>query len=123
MLFDGEGALIGLQDKLYLSDLERKMGVSPGEQVAVFDSPVGRIALLTAQDALSFEPFWLAKALGADRVIAGADPFGRAPMPPLPAKNRLCIVGPGIVVDQSPCATVCPPLSKRPLPPRERDDL
>jgi predicted amidohydrolase len=101
MLFDGEGALIGLQDKLYLSDLERKMGVSPGEQVAVFDSPVGRIALLTAQDALSFEPFWLAKALGADLVIAGADPFGRAPDATLyrANENRLCIVGPGIVVD------------------------
>lgn len=101
LLFDGEGALIGLQDKLFLSELERRLGVSAGEELKVFDSPVGRICLLTAGDTLSFEPFWIAEALGADMVIAGADIFDKTP--DIAAyranENRLCIISPGFVVD------------------------
>ena len=101
LMFDQGGKLIGLQDKLILSELEHRLGVSAGDRVEVFDTALGRVALLTACDAATFEPFWIAEARGADIVVAGADPLGAAADTALyrANENHLCVVSPGVVVD------------------------
>lgn len=101
LMFDGSGKLIGVQDKLFPSALERRIGVVPGDRVEVFDTVVGRMALLTAGDAMNFEPFWIAEARGADIAVAGADPFGLLPDAAVyrANENRMCVVAPGVVVD------------------------
>lgn len=101
LLFDGRGKLIGAQDKLYPSDFEYMLGVSPGEKLDVFETVVGKVALLTACDALCFETFWIAEALGAEIAVAGADPLGMTQDAVIyrANENRLCVVSPGVHID------------------------
>jgi predicted amidohydrolase len=121
-LFSETGEVAGLQDKLFLSPLERRMGVAAGERLTPAETRLGRVALLTASAAPHYEPFLVASAMGCSIAVAGASPFGEdcSPLRFRAEENRLCIVSAGIsgsgelglAVDRAP-AVFAPRVSTR----------
>lgn len=57
------------QDKLQLSPFEKRLGVSAGNELKVFDLKIGKTAILAETDGLYYECFKVAKALGADIIL------------------------------------------------------
>lgn len=51
------------------------MGVSPGRRLSPGQTPVGRVALLSASCLPNYEPFFAAAAAGCTVATAGATPF------------------------------------------------
>lgn len=68
-LFGPDGRVVGKQDKLHLVMLEKDIGLSMGEDLSVFDTPIGKLAFPVCMDATYFETFKIAKDKGADIVI------------------------------------------------------
>ena len=50
-LFDREGKLVGLYDKVNLFDSELDMGLSPGEYVPVFEADFGNVGIMICYDS------------------------------------------------------------------------
>ena len=50
-LFDREGKLVGIYDKLNLYDPELDQGISPGESVPVFETDFGKIGIMICYDS------------------------------------------------------------------------
>jgi predicted amidohydrolase len=75
-LFDQSGAVAGMQDKLYLSRAERKLGVCEGEEVGAFDTRLGTVSMIAAAGAVSYAPYLIAQARQAKIVLTPASPFG-----------------------------------------------
>lgn len=74
LLFDSTGAMVGYQDKLALSAFERELGVEPGGELKILDSPLGPVSLLTCEDANYYEIARVARGLGA-RVLLSPSAF------------------------------------------------
>lgn len=68
-LFAPDGRIVGKQDKLHLVVFEMDMGLSTGDELSVFETPIGNIAFPVCMDATYFETFKIAKDKGAEIVI------------------------------------------------------
>lgn len=68
-LFGPDGRIVGKQDKLHLVMLEKDIGLSMGEDLSVFDTPIGKLSFPVCMDATYFETFRIAKDKGAHIVI------------------------------------------------------
>ncbi|HNX14385.1 MAG TPA: nitrilase-related carbon-nitrogen hydrolase [Oscillospiraceae bacterium] len=64
-----DGSVLGIQDKLHLTETERELGISTGDALSVVPTPIGNIALMVCMDASYFETFRIAKHLGAHYAI------------------------------------------------------
>ena len=71
-LFGPDGAIIGRQQKLHLLPLELDWGLSCGEELSVFPTPVGKLAFPICMDATYFETFRSSVLKGAETVIIPA---------------------------------------------------
>ncbi|MFV0497231.1 MAG: nitrilase-related carbon-nitrogen hydrolase [Candidatus Fimivivens sp.] len=103
-LFSETGEVVGIQDKLFLSDWEKQVGVTAGTRITPGDTPIGRIAMLDGLALKHYEPFWVAAGSGCSFAVAGASPFCvtdyfltrfRA------QEHGLCILSPGICGGQA----------------------
>ena len=68
-LFDDVGALVGFQDKVGLNSFEQQMQVTEGPEINAFDTPLGTVSLLIAEDVQYYETARIAGALGAQLVL------------------------------------------------------
>ncbi|MDD4680913.1 MAG: hypothetical protein PHP79_08550 [Clostridia bacterium] len=68
-LFGPDGKIVGKQDKLHPVIMEKDMGLSMGEELSVFNTPIGKLAFPICMDATYFETFRIAKDKGAHIVI------------------------------------------------------
>ena len=98
-LFSETGEVLIHQDKLILSETERRLGVVPCGVLTPADTRIGKIALLTASCARHYEPFFACAALGCRIVAAGASPFGEdaSLLHCRAAEEALCVVSPGLL--------------------------
>ena len=74
-LFSETGEVAGIQDKLFLSPWERRVGVTAGTRVTPGDTHIGRIAMLDGLALKHYEPFFIAASGGCTFAVAGASPF------------------------------------------------
>jgi predicted amidohydrolase len=68
-LFGPQGELIGTQDKVHPTEMEINAGVVFGDELKVFDTPLGRLAFPVCMDASYFETFKILKQMGAQMII------------------------------------------------------
>jgi len=68
-LFDNSGELAGTQDKIAPSPFERTFGASYGNEIAVFNTPLGCLSMLIGSDVLFFEIARAAKNQGAQIIL------------------------------------------------------
>ena len=73
-LFGPEGEVVLEQDKLFLSPTEKALGICPGSELELCDSPLGRIAILPGADSSYFESTKIAQQLGCQIVLCPATP-------------------------------------------------
>ncbi len=74
-VFGPDGALIGVQPKVHLFPHEAQWGIAAGDDLAVWDTSHGRLAVPVCMDATYFETFRVARALGAQvAAVPTADP-------------------------------------------------
>jgi predicted amidohydrolase len=74
-IFGPDGRLIGAQPKIHLFPYEAQWGIAAGDDLAVWDTAHGRIAVPVCMDATYFETFRVAAKLGAGfAVVPTADP-------------------------------------------------
>lgn len=72
-LFDEAGQIIGVQSKLhYHNKFERVMDIALDNKINIFDTKLGKIAMLIDGDAKQFECVKIAKALGANLLLCPA---------------------------------------------------
>ena len=69
-LLDENGLVLGTQDLLHRSPLEKALGVVPGEEIRVFDTKAGRVAILIGQDGRTLEPLRIARGMGAEIILS-----------------------------------------------------
>lgn len=68
-LYGPQGQLIGSQAKAHLLPLEAGWGICRGNELKVFNTPLGNIAFPICMDATYFETFRILSYLGADLII------------------------------------------------------
>ena len=68
-LFGPDGKIVGKQDKLHPVMMEKDIGLSMGEDLSVFNTPIGKLAIPICMDATYFETFKITKDKGAHIVI------------------------------------------------------
>lgn len=74
-LFSENGDVAGVQNKLFLSPLERELGVTSGDRLTPGATDMGKIALLGGGSLPHYEPYWIAAATGCRYAVAGASPY------------------------------------------------
>lgn len=67
--FGPKGEVLGTQDKCHLFPMECGWGLTPGNDIKVFPTSWGKVAIPICMDATYFETFRIASLLGADIVI------------------------------------------------------
>lgn len=98
-LFSEDGKVVGIQNKLFLSPPERRLGVTAGTRITPGDTRIGRIAMLEGSSLKHYEPFWIAAASGCSIAVAGASPFVVTdhPLARFRAQEQgICILSPGL---------------------------
>lgn len=78
LLFAPDGNLIGFQDKVHLTQLEKEWGLTRGNQFNIFETALGKLALPVCMDATYFETFRILEQKGAEIVItpiANPEPY------------------------------------------------
>ncbi len=68
-LFGPDGRIIGTQRKTHLFHIEQDWGLTPGEEIRVFDTTVGQVAFPICMDHTFFEPQRIAWLLGAEIIV------------------------------------------------------
>ncbi len=68
-LFAPNGEVVLEQDRLFLSKTEKDLGIAPGTELEIFNSPLGSIAILAGQDSRYFEAAKAAHKLGAQLLL------------------------------------------------------
>ena len=99
-LFSETGEVAAIQDKIFLSEWEELVGVSPGLRITPGDTRIGRIALLEGGCLSHYEPFWIAASSGCSIAISGQSPFldSNLTLARFRAQEQgLCIISPGLV--------------------------
>ena len=69
-LLDESGLVLGSQDLIHRTPLEKALGVCPAEEIQVFDTKAGRVAILIGQDGRMLEPLRIARGMGAEMILA-----------------------------------------------------
>lgn len=74
-LFGPDGRLLGIQKKTHLLPIEKDWGLKAGDDLHLFDTHLGKMAVPVCMDATYFEPFRILSLLGAEIVaLPVADP-------------------------------------------------
>lgn len=68
-LYDSRGQLVGSQTKTHLLPIEVTWGLSCGQELQVFDTPLGRLAFPVCMDASYYETFRLLTLMGAEIIL------------------------------------------------------
>lgn len=68
-LYGPDGRCIGTQKKLHLTDFEADLKMGCGDNLEVYELPIGRVAFPICMDATYFETFRVARELNTDIVI------------------------------------------------------
>ncbi|MDW7673350.1 MAG: nitrilase-related carbon-nitrogen hydrolase [Bacillota bacterium] len=68
-LYDHQGRQVGSQTKLHLLPVEHTWGISCGQELKVFDTPLGKLAFPVCMDASFYETFRLLTLMGADIIL------------------------------------------------------
>lgn len=68
-LISDDGEILGRQKKIHLTDFEEAMGLSRGDELHIFESPIGKLAMPVCMDATYFETFYIAAKKGAEVII------------------------------------------------------
>lgn len=68
--FDNKGKVIGAQDKIFLTDFEKNLGISQGYHIHVVKTPMGTFTVLNDDDCMSSECAKVAKEMGANIIIS-----------------------------------------------------
>ena len=74
-LFNEEGEVSAVQNKLFLTSFESALGVSAGEKITPGATRIGSIAMLGGSSLRHYEPFWISAAMGCRFVVASASPY------------------------------------------------
>lgn len=69
-MFNENGDIIGTQDKLFLTEYEKRLGLTCGGEINVIKTSVGNISILNDNDCLFFETAKIAKQQGADIILS-----------------------------------------------------
>lgn len=77
-LFNEEGEVCAIQDKLFLTESERELGVSSGKRLAPGATRLGNVALLGGSSLCHYEPYWIAAAMNCRFAVASASPYSAA---------------------------------------------
>ncbi len=78
LLFDPEGNLAGVQDKVHWTLMEKEWGLTRGTGFNLFQTALGQLALPVCMDATYFETFRILERMGAEIVsipIANPEPY------------------------------------------------
>lgn len=75
VLFGPDGEPVGAQDKVSCLGFDKAIGVVPSDRLELFDTPLGRLAILLGTDGYYFETFKAAVELGA-RIVLVPDSRG-----------------------------------------------
>lgn len=70
ILFGPDGEPVGAQDKTSSVNFDSAMGITPGKRVEVFDTPLGKLSIISGLDSYYFENYKIAAELGARIIIA-----------------------------------------------------
>ncbi len=73
-LFGPEGEVVLEQDKLFLNPVEKALGICPGSELELCDTPLGRIAIIPGNDSSFFEPAKIAYQLGGQIILCPVNP-------------------------------------------------
>jgi len=74
-LFAPDGRVVSSQAKMHLLPMEAGWGLSPGNEIVIYDAPFGRLGLPVCMDATYFETYRILTLLGAEIIInPSADP-------------------------------------------------
>ena len=74
-IFGPDGSLLGVQPKIHLFPHEAQWGIAAGDDLSVFETEHGPLAVPVCMDATYFETFRVAAALGArSAAVPSADP-------------------------------------------------
>lgn len=73
-LFDPQGEAVLEQDKLFLSPKEQALGFAAGEDFDLYDSPIGRLAILPGHDSYYFETAKVASQFGTQILLCPLTP-------------------------------------------------
>ncbi len=104
-LFGPDGRLVGRHAKCHLIDLEERWGLQTGDDLEVYETSLGRLAMAVCMDSTYFETFRILALQGAEIVcIPTADPqpynFWKARRGPWPRTQEspvysvhACLVG------------------------------
>ena len=76
-VFGPDGEVVLEQDKLFLNKTEKDLGICPGSELELSDTPLGRIAILPGADSSYFEPAKAAYQLGARLALCPLSPTVR----------------------------------------------
>ena len=68
-LFDDTGSLVGFQDKVGLTAFEQALFVEEGQEINAFDTPLGAVVLVIAEDIHYYETGKVADSLGAQLLL------------------------------------------------------
>ena len=74
-LFNEEGEVCAMQDKLFLTPTERALGVSSGKRLTPGATRLGNVALLGGSSLRHYEPYWIAAAMNCRFAVASASPY------------------------------------------------
>ncbi len=69
VLIDRRGTIAGVYRKVQIPSVEAAAGIAPGDHVPVFDTDIGRVAMLICQDAMFTEPAREAAVQGAEMLL------------------------------------------------------
>ncbi|MDL2247692.1 hypothetical protein LJC05_03065 [Bacteroides sp. OttesenSCG-928-J23] len=69
LLFDRHGELAGFQDKLTLTSYQKEVGFTSAEELRIFQTPAGLVAILAGSDSDYFELGRIAKNMGAQILL------------------------------------------------------
>lgn len=79
LLFGPDGQVQGTQDKLIISPLETRLGVTPGKTVGCWQTRAGRVGVLFEEDLTAYEPAKVAAELGAQVLLCPGGSIGKRP--------------------------------------------
>lgn len=96
--FSENGEVIARHNKLFLSQRERKWGVSAGEDVSIAQSSLGKLALISSGSSAMYEPFFISNMLGASICLVSTSPIDSESMGLIHRanENRQCIAASGM---------------------------
>lgn len=73
-LFNPQGDVILEQNKIFLNNKEKAIGITAGDEIELCSSELGKIAILAGKDSYYYEAAKAAKELGAEIILCPINP-------------------------------------------------